>query len=82
MNVKKVDLGLSGYEELFMSEAERKENRLPRMHDLELTQIDNFEGHPFQIKEDEEMNQLVESILEPAPDIIEPLAENAKTEQA
>lgn len=64
MNVKKIDLGLSGYEELFMSEAERKENRLPRVHDLELTQIDNFEGHPFQIKEDAEMNQLVESIRE------------------
>ena len=64
MNVKKIDLGLSGYEELFMSEAERKENRLPRVHDLELTQIDSFEGHPFQIKEDEEMNQLVESIRE------------------
>lgn len=64
MNVKKIDLGLSGYEELFMSEAERKENKLPRVHDLELTQIDNFEGHPFQIKEDEEMNQLVESIRE------------------
>lgn len=64
MNVKKIDLGLSGYEELFMSEAERKENRLPRVHDLELSQIDNFAGHPFQIKEDEEMNQLVESIRE------------------
>lgn len=64
MNVKKIDLGLSGYEELFMSEAERKENKLPRVHDLELSQIDNFEGHPFQIKEDEEMNQLVESIRE------------------
>lgn len=64
MSVKKIDLGLSGYEELFMSEAERKENRLPRVHELELTQIDNFEGHPFQIKEDEEMNQLVESIRE------------------
>ena len=30
-NAQKIDLGLTGYDELFMNEAERKENKLPRI---------------------------------------------------
>ena len=30
-SVQKIDLGLTGYDELFMNDAERKENKLPRM---------------------------------------------------
>ena len=32
-SVQKIDLGLTGYDELFMNDAERKENKLPRIHD-------------------------------------------------
>ena len=61
---KPIDLGLDNYEELFMNEQERKENRLPRIHDIPLSEIDEFPDHPFQVRMDEDMDQLVESIKE------------------
>lgn len=60
----KIDLGLTGYDELFMTDAERKENKLPRIHDIPLELIDDFPGHPFQVRMDEDMQQLVESVKE------------------
>ena len=59
-----IDLGLTGYDELFMTDAERKENKLPRIHDIPLELIDDFPGHPFQVRMDEDMQQLVESVKE------------------
>ena len=59
-----IDLGLTGYDELFMTAAERKENKLPRIHDIPLELIDDFPGHPFQVRMDEDMQQLVESVKE------------------
>ena len=61
---KPIDLGLDNYEELFMNEQERKENRLPRIYDIPLSEIDEFPDHPFQVRMDEDMDQLVESIKE------------------
>ena len=61
---KPIDLGLDNYEELFMNEQERKENRLPRIYDIPLSEIDEFPDHPFQVRMDEDMDQLVESVKE------------------
>ena len=58
----KIDLGLTGYDELFMDDKERQEIRLPRIHDIPLDLIDDFPGHPYQVRMDEDMDQLVESI--------------------
>ena len=60
----KIDLGLTGYDELFMTDAERQQNKLPRIHDIPLDLIDDFPGHPFQVRMDEDMQQLVDSIKE------------------
>lgn len=60
----KLDLGLTGYDELFMTEAERQQNKLPRIHDIPLELIDDFPDHPFQVRMDEDMQQLVDSIKE------------------
>ena len=61
--LEKIDLGLKeAYDELFMTDEERKENRLPRIYDIPLSQIDDFPDHPFKVKIDEDMEQLVESI--------------------
>ena len=60
----KIDLGLTGYDELFMTDAERQQNKLPRIHDIPLEVIDDFPGHPFQVRMDEDMQQLVDSIKE------------------
>ncbi len=58
----KIDLGLTGYDELFMTDQERKENRLPKIYDIPLSQIDGFPNHPFKVRMDEDMEQLVESV--------------------
>lgn len=58
----KIDLGLTGYEELFMNDKERQENRLPKIYDIPLSEIDDFPDHPFQVRMDEDMDQLVESV--------------------
>ena len=58
----KLDLGLTGYEELFMTDDQRKEERLPRIYDIPLEEIDSFPDHPYQVKDNEDMALLVESI--------------------
>ena len=63
-NVQKIDLSLTGYDELFMNDAERNENRLPRIYDVPISEIDDFLDHPFKVKIDEDMDQLVQSIKE------------------
>ena len=64
-NIKKLDLGLqSAYDELFMDEEGRKENRLPKIYDIPLSEIDDFPDHPYQVRMDEDMIQLVESVKE------------------
>ena len=63
-NEKNIDLGLTAYDELFMTDQERAEAKLPRIYDLPLDQIDDFPDHPFQVRMDEDMDQLVQSIKE------------------
>ena len=58
----KLDLGMTGYDEMFMNDQERAENRLPKIFDIPLTEIDDFPDHPFKVKLDEDMDQLVESV--------------------
>ena len=60
----KIDLGMTGYDELFMNDQERAENRLPKIYDIPLSEIDDFPDHPFQVRLDEDMDQLVESVKE------------------
>lgn len=55
---------MTGYDELFMNDQERAENRLPKIYDIPLTEIDDFPNHPFQVRLDEDMDQLVESVKE------------------
>lgn len=61
---KPIDLGFDNYNELFMTEQERKDNRLPRIYEIPLLEIDEFPDHPFQVRMDEDMDQLVESVKE------------------
>lgn len=42
----------------------REENRLPKIREIPLTEIDEFPDHPYQVRMDEDMDQLVESIKE------------------
>lgn len=63
-NVPKSNLGLTGYDELFMNDTERMETKLPHIYDIPLELIDDFPDHPFKVRDDEDMMQLVESVKE------------------
>ena len=62
--VKKIDLGMTAYDELFMTDEERKENRLPKIYEVPLSEIDDFPEHPYRVLDDEDMEALMESIKE------------------
>jgi len=59
-----IDLGLTSYEELFMDDSERQNNRLPKIENIPIELIDDFQDHPFQVRFDEEMDRLMDSIKE------------------
>ena len=60
--VKKLDLGMTALDELFMNDKERAENKLPKIFDIPLSEIDDFPGHPYRVLDDEDMQSLMESI--------------------
>ena len=60
----KLDLGLTAYDELFKDDKEIREGRLPKIYDIPIDLIDDFPDHPFKVKLDEDMDQLVESVKE------------------
>ena len=63
MNDKLTDLGLTALDELFMTDEGRNENKLPRIHEIPLNEIDDMPDHPFKVRmDDEDMMELVESI--------------------
>lgn len=75
-NGQRIDLGLTGYDELFMTDQERQENRLPKIYDIPLSEIDDFPDHPFKVRLDEDMDQLVQSVKDRG--IIVPITLRAK----
>lgn len=58
----KIDLGLTGYNELFTTQAERDEKKLERVIEIPLEEISDFQNHPFKVKQDEAMMEMVESV--------------------
>ena len=62
--VQPIDLGMSGYDELFMNDEERQINALPHIFEIPIELIDDFPDHPFQVRMDEDMQQLVDSVKE------------------
>ncbi len=64
MKADRIDLGLTGYDELFMSTEERLDTKKPKVDELPLDELKPFKEHPFKVMEDEEMERLKESIRE------------------
>ena len=60
----KIDLGMTGYEELFMNDQERADARKPKVEEIPIAELFPFRDHPFQVREDEELDRLKESIRE------------------
>lgn len=60
-----IDLGLNeAYNDLFSTQAERDSAQRSYVIDLPAAEISDFPDHPFKVRMDEEMEQLVESIKE------------------
>ena len=64
MTGRKSDFTLTRLDDLFTTQAQREEERLSKIRDIPLELIDDFPDHPFKVRDDEDMQQLVESIKE------------------
>lgn len=64
MASRKSDFTLPTLDDLFSSEEERQEQKLAKIRDIPIELIDDFPEHPFKVRDDEDMMQLVESIKE------------------
>ena len=61
---RKSDFELPTLDDLFSTQQERDEAKLDKIRDIPIAEIDDFPNHPFQVRDDEDMLQLVESIKE------------------
>ena len=64
MTGRKSDFTLTSLDDLFKSQEVRDDEKLSKIRDIPLSQIDDFPDHPFKVKDDEDMMQLIESIKE------------------
>lgn len=55
---------LTSVDELFTTQAERDEAQREAVRDIPIAEINDFPNHPFQVRVDDEMNRMVESITE------------------
>ncbi|MEE0946853.1 MAG: ParB/RepB/Spo0J family partition protein [Acutalibacteraceae bacterium] len=55
---------LTSVDSLFTTQAERDDELKPKVEEIALDLIDGFENHPFSVKDDEDMKNLVKSISE------------------
>ena len=61
---RKSDFTLTRLDDLFTTQEQRDDEKLSKIRDIPLTEIDDFPDHPFKVRDDEDMAQLVESIKE------------------
>ena len=60
-----IDLGLNeAYNDLFSTQEERDNAQRSYVTDLPAAEISDFPDHPFKVRMDEEMEQMVESVRE------------------
>lgn len=61
---RKTDFSLNMLDDLFTSQSERENGLTPTIKDIPLEKLVPFPNHPFKVRDDEEMNKLVESVSE------------------
>ncbi len=59
---RKSDFTLTKLDDLFSTQEQRDDEKLSKIRDIPLTEIDDFPDHPFKVRDDEDMAQLVESV--------------------
>ena len=61
---RKSDFTLTKLDDLFTTQAQRDEEQLSKIRDIPLELLDDLPDHPFKVRDDEDMMQLVESVKE------------------
>ena len=56
------DFTLPKLDDLFSSQEERENGKMPDIKDIPLSLLDEFPNHPFKVKDDEDMLKLIESV--------------------
>lgn len=72
------DFTLPKLDDLFSSQEERENGKLPEIKDISLSLLDEFPNHPFKVRDDEDMLKLIESVSERGvlvPAIVRPKAD-------
>jgi len=64
MEKKKIEFDLPTLDDLFTSQKERDEMKLAKIREIPIDLIDDFPDHPYQVRDDEDMLQLIESVKE------------------
>lgn len=62
--MEKREMHLPSVDDLFTTEQERQDLKLEKIVDIKLSEIDSFENHPFKIIENDELQQMKDSIIE------------------
>lgn len=62
MSVKPRDLGMTPLDDLFSTDESRAESQLEKVVTLNPAEISDFPNHPFKVKQDDDMAEMVESI--------------------
>ena len=61
---KKSDFVLPTLDDLFSTQEQRDDAKLQKIRDIPIADIDDFPDHPFKVRDDEDMMQLVDSVKE------------------
>lgn len=61
---RKSDFTLPTFDSIFSTQEQRDDAKLAKIRDIPISEIDDFPDHPFKVRDDEDMVQLVESIKE------------------
>ena len=72
------DFTLPKLDDLFSSQEERENGKMPDIKDIPLSLLDEFPNHPFKVRDDEDMLKLIESVSERGvlvPAIVRPKAD-------
>lgn len=62
MSVKTRDLGMTPLDDLFSTDESRAESQLEKVMTLNPAEISDFPNHPFKVKQDEAMTEMVDSV--------------------
>ena len=61
-NARDIEMKLPSLDDLFSSQEERDDAKLKRIYEIPLDEIDPFPDHPYKVRDDEDMMNLVESV--------------------